>query len=265
MVRGIRIDLDEPALLIADTHIGIEVDLARRGVRVVSQVDKLAGSVVEWGEELGATWLIVLGDVKHEYSTVEIVAREIRRFVDIIRRGFNRVTLVVGNHDGGLQELAKDLGVEVVGSRGFVVEVGGRRTLLLHGHAKPEREHVESVDVIVMGHHHPSVSLRDNVGYVARVPALVKIKTDKDLLCGKLGYGSCSGKVSIIVLPASHPLISGTDVSMMPIAAREMRSLLNYVPREAIEEGEVYMTDMTFLGSIKDFTRVEEIDYDFEK
>ena len=265
MIRGIRIDLDEPALIIADTHIGIEVDLARRGIRVVSQVDKLASSVVEWGEELGATWLIVLGDVKHEYSTVEVVAREVRRFVEVVKRRFNRVTLVVGNHDGGLQELVNRLGVEVVGSRGFTVEVGGRRVLLLHGHAKPEKEYVESADVIVMGHHHPSVSLRDEVGYVARIPALVKIRTSRDVLCSKLGCGSCNGTTSIIILPASHPLIGGTDVSMLPVAAREMRSLLNYVPKEAIEEGEVYMTDMTFLGNVRDFAQVEEIDYDFEK
>jgi len=264
VIRGVRLDLDEPTLLIADTHIGIEVDLARRGIRVVSQLDKLVRDVVEWGEELGAKRLVVLGDVKHEYSPGGVVSREVRRFVEEVGKRFDEVILVMGNHDGGLQEIVEG-GAKVVSSRGFLVEAGGRRILFLHGHAKPERDAIEAADVIVMGHHHPSATLRDEVGFVTRVPAIVKLQVDKREICRKLSYGECSGRLSIVILPAAHPLITGTDVSMLPVAAREMRSLLNYVPVESVEGGEVYMVDYTFLGFVKDFAKVEEIDYDYEK
>ncbi|MCG2893049.1 MAG: metallophosphoesterase, partial [Vulcanisaeta sp.] len=124
--RGIVVEADdgERWLLVADTHVGLEVELGRRGVRIPSQSARIAQLIIDAAERLGATSLAILGDVKHEIASIAESAREVREFIDRVSAKFNKVVLVRGNHDGNIDLiLSSDVkpNVYLVDSRGFIL------------------------------------------------------------------------------------------------------------------------------------------------
>lgn len=85
-----------------------------------------------------------------------------------------------GNHDVGISWL-RELGVEVVDE----LDVG--KWKLVHGHKLVEGER------FILGHEHPAIRLRDEVGALVKVPAF--LVSDE-----------------LIVLPAFSPWAYGNDV-----------------------------------------------------
>ncbi len=185
------------AVVLADLHIGFEEEAAEYGY-FLPRVQFRRGFEVTVNalDETGADWVIFAGDVKHHFSRLSRVEREEldRLFGELSRRGV-RVTVVRGNHDNFLPPVAKRHGVEIV--QELLVD----RILIVHGH-KPIGER-EGVDVIIMGHEHPSIRLRDRLGYVAK------------LSCFLVGRHEPSG-AGLIVLPAVGQYQTGTTVSLSP-------------------------------------------------
>jgi len=66
-------------------------------------------------------------------------------------------------------------------------------------------------------------------------------------------------EIRIIILPASHPLITGFNVANLPQLNNDDRTILRYVDLRP-ELVEVYLTDFTFLGTLDLFLsgRAEE-------
>jgi UDP-2,3-diacylglucosamine pyrophosphatase LpxH len=112
------------ALVISDLHLGSDNCQARSLVHLLDQVRT---------GELPTRRLILNGDVfdsidfrrlkKHHWRVLSAV----RKLSDEIA-----VTWINGNHDGPAEIVSHLLGVEVTDE--VVVETGGRRVLLLHGH-----------------------------------------------------------------------------------------------------------------------------------
>ncbi|MEM4476752.1 MAG: metallophosphoesterase [Candidatus Korarchaeum sp.] len=173
-------------ILIADLHIGYEIELATKGVYVPDQSGKILGRIVSLGSAEG---LLIAGDLKH--SIGPFPSSRIREFLDGLRKSFKRVEVVQGNHDGGLHSLAGgDLVVH--GTRG--VPLGD--AWIFHGHAYPDEES-SSYDFGIMGHVHPSVSLRG----IGRVPVWV------------VGDSSCENLPrTIILVPAFNELVGYGDI-----------------------------------------------------
>lgn len=261
-MRGVVLRADgENILLVADTHVGYEAELRLRGIRAVSQTNRLLDDLRRWGEEAGANTLAILGDVKHELPTPRETAAEVRQFLKELARLYERVILIPGNHDGLLDEISQAIeGVYLADGRGVLLD-GVRATLLLHGHAKPRPEDLARADVLVMGHTHPSVSIVDEIGYVSREHAIIKIKQNKGDLIKKMYNKSIdlNEEIRIIILPASHPLITGFNVANLPQLNNDDRTILRYVDLRP-ELVEVYLTDFTFLGTLDLFLsgRAEE-------
>ncbi|MFN7105101.1 MAG: metallophosphoesterase [Pyrobaculum sp.] len=238
-------------LLLADTHVGYEVELRKSGVNVVSQTEKLTTAVLELVDFHNATSVAILGDVKHELPVPRESAEEVRTFLKRLAKSVP-VLLIPGNHDSMLHEIASGIdGVEVGPTRGVFLG----RTLLTHGHVKPNREDLEAAEALVMGHTHPAVVVRDEIGYASKEPAVLKIYTSRAKFCKSLYGEPCRrrGEMKIVVLPASHPLISGVDIREVPRMAAEGRTLLRYIEWKP-EKVEIYLTDLTYLGSLVDLT-----------
>ncbi|MEZ0319086.1 MAG: metallophosphoesterase [Pyrobaculum sp.] len=237
-------------LLISDTHVGYEVELRRqRGINVISQTDKLVEAILELVDLHNVTSLVILGDVKHELPVPRESTAEVRQFLERLSKKIP-VLLLPGNHDSLLQEIAAGInGVEIAPTRGILI----KDVLLFHGHVKPSKEDLEKARVVVMGHTHPAVVIRDEVGYAVKEPAVLKIRASRTKLCKALYNEPCGrkGEVKIIVLPASHPLITGVDVREVPAMAAEGRTFLKYVEWQP-EKVEVYLTDLTYLGTLED-------------
>lgn len=255
-------------LLIADTHVGLEVELGKKGVRIPSQSARIAQLVLDFAERTGgATSLAILGDVKHEIASIVESAREVREFLDRISGRFNKVVLVKGNHDGNLDLiLSSDAkpNVYLIDSRGFIIRSkDGKNLLLLHGNSKPRIEDFMNADVIIMGHTHPAILIQDVTGYVMRAPVIVKVRVDKSVF-GKNMYnteiGATGGPMNVIVLPTFNPLTVGMDVfEIFPKDLVEVETILHYARTwEILSNIEVYLTDMTYLGTMDVLARIRE-------
>ncbi len=136
-------------------------------------------------------FVVVLGDVKHEFSGIlDEEWRETRKFFEILRTYSSTIVVVKGNHDGFLEPISRELGFEMVdyyvlGKYGF-----------LHGHKMYGDLLDKKIAVIMCGHLHPAVTLREGV----------KSERYKCFLVGRW-----NGK-KIIVLPSFFPLVEGGDV-----------------------------------------------------
>ena len=188
---------EERALVISDLHLGFEGALAEQGVsiprfqrRVI--LERLGAML----DRTKAETVIVAGDFKHEFSrnlTDEWI--EVKQVLRFIRERANPV-LVRGNHDNYLATILGDLRLTLHDR----ADVAGHT--IVHGH-----EEVSTLHPIVMGHEHPAVKLRDELGAVVSVPAF--LVTDR-----------------LIVLPAFSPLALGVDVSEYPY----LSPILNRTP-----------------------------------
>ncbi len=266
--RGITVDSEdgERWLLIADTHVGLEVELGKKGVRIPSQSARIAQLIIDMAERAGATSLAILGDIKHEIASVIDSAREVREFINRISGKFNRVVLVKGNHDGNLDLILNNdakSNIYLVDSRGFIMRSrDGKNLLLLHGNSRPRIEDFVRADVIIMGHTHPAILIQDVTGYVMRAPVIVKVRVDKSVF-GKNMYNAetnTSGVMNIIVLPTFNPLTVGMDVfEIFPKDLVGVETILHYARTwEILNNVEVYLTDMTYLGTMDVLARIRE-------
>ncbi len=169
------------ALIIADLHIGFEEAMAREGNYVPKLLGEVTSSLQSLLERERPKRLIINGDLKHSFVPLRREKLELETFFGALESYTDEIMLVRGNHDVGVAWL-RELGVEVVES----LELG--RWKLVHGHRLEEGER------FIIGHEHPAVRLRDEVGASVKVSVFLKGE-------------------SLIVLPAFSPWAYGNDVT----------------------------------------------------
>jgi len=210
-------------LAISDLHIGYEEALAAQGIHIpVSQYPKMKNLIDRMIDAVQPEKVVIVGDVKHEFGTAlrqEWV--ETLDLLDFLKEKAGEVIVVRGNHDNFLIPILRKKEVPLYDP---VYKVGD--VLFFHGHKDVEMElYSRDVKIIIMGHEHPAVSLRDELG--------VKVKF-KCFLEGRFE------DKKFYVLPVFSPLMSGTE---MNIADRE--SLLSpFLKIVDLNNAEVYITDL---------------------
>ncbi|WP_297512488.1 metallophosphoesterase [Thermococcus sp.] len=167
-------------LIISDLHLGYEIAMAREGFYLPRVFHEVVGDLKGLIKRERPKRLIINGDLKHSFIPEWRERAELKAFFEEIGPLVEEIVLVRGNHDVGTLWL-RELGVEVVDE----LELG--RWKLVHGHKVVEGER------FIIGHEHPAIRLRDEVGAIVKVPAF--------LLGEKL-----------IVLPAFSPWAYGNDV-----------------------------------------------------
>ena len=218
-IRGARM------LVFADLHLGFEEDMAEKGIFLPRVQLRKALEAIERGLEVTQPDAVVIaGDVKHIFSRLgRYEMRELRELFEFLTRRVGKVYLVRGNHDNFVAPIARRFGVEIVN------ELWLGDVLVVHGHrplpegAKPR--------VVVMGHEHPSVALRDSLGSVAKIPCFLTMP---------LKRGS-----RLVVLPALGIYQSGTSVSLqrdsyLSPVIKEEGVLEEAVPFAVLEDEGVY-------------------------
>ncbi|ASA77113.1 metallophosphoesterase [Thermococcus sp. 5-4] len=168
------------ALIIADLHLGYEVSMAREGFYLPRVFNEVVGRLRSLLERERPKILVVDGDLKHSFVPEWREREELRAFVEEVGPLVDELILVKGNHDVGTLWL-RELGVEIVDE----FELAGWK--LVHGHKLVDGER------FIIGHEHPSIRLRDEVGALVKVPVF---------LMGE----------KLIVLPAFSPWAYGNDV-----------------------------------------------------
>jgi putative SbcD/Mre11-related phosphoesterase len=203
-------------LVVADLHVGYELELSSKGIRVPPHEERVARELVRLGEETGSQVLVLLGDVKHRvagYSWRDVIG--VRKLVGMVRSSFEEVLVLPGNHDGGISELLAGL-ARIEDSRG--IKIGDY--WLMHGHTWPHPGCL-SAKTIVIGHTHPTLRVRSEDGTVrTRVHILIEGKKTRlaKELASRPGYSQLvegqrrRGRIRLVVLAHFSPLAPGVDV-----------------------------------------------------
>ena len=201
MMQGIEIiDLglllkNENILVLADFHIGYEEALNKQGILVprfqFRDVIKRLGKILSELKKIKLEKIIINGDIKHEFGTIsEQEWRETLRLLDFLTKFCDEIILIKGNHDTIIGPIAKKKNIKIV--EHFLVG----NVLIVHGHKIPNKNILKKAKIIVIGHEHPAISLREDV----------RIEKFKCFLKGKYK------RKKLIVMPSFCLATEGTDI-----------------------------------------------------
>ena len=235
----------ERVLVVADLHLGLESELACKGVVLPSQVSKVKVRLLELIRKQKPDKLIFLGDVKHNVPIA--TWQEWRELPELFEElgELARVEVVRGNHDGGLGGMVPRV-VRIHPVRGLVL--GERERLgLMHGHTWPAPELLQT-ELIVSAHNHPAVEFRNRHGARALEPVWLRCGLDRSKLPKKLRCTPGKGLPELLVIPAFSELVGGAAVNRA--IPEELLGPMFKSGAVKLDEARIYLLDGTFLGTV---------------
>ncbi len=210
----------EKILAVGDLHLGYEEYLRTRGLDVpIRQFEEVA-------EELGKTMkyikakygrieqVIFLGDVKHHFGYIASEKEEIKKLLSfLLKAGIEEknVIFIRGNHEKN-DKSGKFFDFYIAKDIAFV-----------HGHREFPEIYAKEINLVVMGHLHPTVTLSDKM----------KIKREK-YKCFLAGRYK---KKDFVVLPS---FISATEGVSLNEFADEMGYDMSIIPNSELGNFEAY-------------------------
>ena len=208
------------AIVVADLHIGYYKYLGERGVLMRNNTEDMIRKLKKLLNQYNCKNLIIVGDVKHSIGY--------ERDVKILNSLNANITIIKGNHDGGIEKM---IDAEIHDTTGFKIGDFG----FVHGHAWPSKD-VMNAKYVFMGHLHPEVELSDSMGKTHRYPChLIGELKEK----GKKIY---DGAPKIIVLAAFNPMVGSAMID-------DFGPLLR---NDIIGNFDVYLLSGLYLGKLED-------------
>ncbi|MEM1994121.1 MAG: hypothetical protein QXW32_01385 [Nitrososphaerales archaeon] len=185
----------EGLLVAADLHIGLEDEAEAKGIHIPTSIlPIIIKHIIKPAKDLGCRGIILLGDIKHEFGPVtEPEWFGVKKLITKIRENNLTVEVVRGNHDNYIIKVLKDLKIPLHNTH---LKVGS--ITLTHGHKMIEYRLLKEV---ILGHEHPAITLKDDVGVKHRFKALIHLKTESS---------------RYIILPSVSPLAYGSDFNEVP-------------------------------------------------
>lgn len=222
-------------LIVADLHFGIEADLAAHGLHFKSRSELRLERLHKVIDSTKPDGLVLLGDVKH--SIPSLTWQEFHEMPKILDSLRSRLPLHVfpGNHDIGIERFLHD--GEIRPKDGAVLDGVG----YLHGHMIPSP--ALAGHLVVIGHHHPLLSLMDEVGCALQSPAYLRAEIDTGDL-KKVSSMKNTSPSRVLFMPSFNE-IAGYDIFQIikkpfsPIS-RQMRK----------EDTEIILADGTYIGPV---------------
>lgn len=188
------------SLVVADLHLGIEYAMALKGVYLPAyQFREIKNILSKYLELFKPANLIIVGDLKHEFGQKTWQEhRETLELLESMKRKGIRLVLVRGNHDNFIRGVLERNNVDF---RDPVYRIN--EFLFIHGHKDlPSDINLSGVKYVIMGHEHPAIMFRDDVGGRDKFPVFL------------LGYLPERKNVKLVVLPALSPLATGVEVNV---------------------------------------------------
>jgi metallophosphoesterase superfamily enzyme len=228
-------------LVVSDLHIGLEESLSKRGVHLIPQSAGMAERIVSIKRREGCDSIALLGDVKDQVLGITPWGlASLNAFFSPVLDTFKQITLIPGNHDGGIEQMLSSR-VKLASSRGVLVEDGDGEVALLHGHAEPTKR-LRAARTFVMGHRH----------FMLRVGN----RSEPLWLRGSFEF---DGPKKAVVLPPFNPLLTGSTRREKGRASSK-----SFVSRvvEGSNDMEAVLLDGTSLGRLRTLSRtVLEVEY----
>lgn len=217
-------------LTIADLHLGYEEALINEGILVPrnhlemvrEKLDRIFRKI-HLTERKKLDKFIINGDLRHQFGPLSGQEwKESLSIIDFVKKRTKEIVVIKGNHDPNLRFLEDKVDnlriAESYQINGF---------LFLHGDRLP-RENLKKSEIIIIGHEHPVVGLKDQV-------------TKRSELYKCFLKGSFKGK-TLVVLPSFNLLAKGSDLTqelpLSPFLKKISTDNLEVFP--VSDEGKVY-------------------------
>jgi putative SbcD/Mre11-related phosphoesterase len=254
-------------LLIADPHIGWEMELQKKGIHVPSQMPKILNKLTAILDEYKPQRLVIIGDVKYSIVTSEMTEwHDVPDFFAELQCHIGDIAVVRGNHDANIEPLLPE-NVKLLPATGVAIgDVG-----VFHGHKWPSPA-LLGCKTLVMGHLHPAVVFRDPAGFKITRQAWMKTKCDPEALAKILlqkhkvkiestvaetlqkHYNVRLKSKEILIMPSFNDFLGGRPVNeSRPRKESGGEALIGPVLRsEAVDvaNSELYLLDGTYLGTL---------------
>jgi len=211
----------ERILVVGDLHLGFEESLNKQGVLIPRlQFKETYAKIEKLLENLKPKLVILVGDVKHEFSTISNQEwNNISRIIKLVKL-HSELIIIKGNHDNIIKPIAERESADVKDS----YTLG--KIQFLHGDVikKPLSK------IIIIGHEHPAISFKER-----------PTEKFKCFLKGKYK------KSTLIVMPSFNPVAEGSDIT-------KNYPLSPFLKQANIKNFEVWISqDKTYyFGKIKD-------------
>ncbi len=246
-------------LIVCDLHLGIES--SQNGMNVPSQTTSITDELINLVKKVKASELILLGDIKH--SIPQIAPKEwlnipkfFKRLVDIVP-----VSIIRGNHDGDIDALITP---DIKIYNELILSVNDHKIGLIHGHMMIPLSFFQT-DTIIVGHTHPAIEFRDELGVKSYKNVWIRVKWNKrkiakvylqfrnlkpqknPLIQFEKKFNLKIKDPDIIVMPVFNKLIKGYPINYKPL------KLLGPIFQSGavkLDEAEVILLDGTYLGKL---------------
>ena len=254
-------------LLIADPHIGWEMELQQKGIHVPSQTPKILTKLSAILAKYKPERLVILGDVKYSVVSSEMSEwHDIPDFFSKLQKCVPNISVVRGNHDANLEPLLPE-NVELLPATGAVIgEVG-----VFHGHKWPSPV-LLGCKSLVMGHLHPVVVFRDPAGFKIRRQVWMRAQIDSEALAKVLlsknnvkiqgsaaetllkHFGVNLKTKDLFIMPSFNDFLGGRPINeTRPRKEIGAEALIGPVLRSEavdVDDSELYLLDGTYLGTL---------------
>ncbi|MCW3994697.1 MAG: metallophosphoesterase [Candidatus Bathyarchaeota archaeon] len=252
-------------LLIADPHIGWELELQNKGIHVPSQTPKILNKLVTLLSKYKPDRLVILGDVKYTVVSSELGEwQDIPDFFQKLKAHIDDIAIVRGNHDANLEPLLPE-NVKLLPATGTNIgDVG-----IFHGHKWPSPA-LLGCKTLVMGHLHPVVVFHDPTGCKMTQQVWMHTTLDAEVLAKILlqKHGTkIEGSVKETLQKHFHAALKATELYVMPsfndfLGGRPVNEIHPHASNQTligpllrsdaanVDESELYLLDGTYLGTL---------------
>ena len=231
---GVLIEKKRRILFIADIHMGIEHELQKSGFYIRSRGQERITRICNLITESDPDMMVILGDVKHRIpSTSYQEFFELNNLFSAIRKLIPFI-VTPGNHDPGIEEFLKT--EEISKKEGSILDTTG----ILHGHMIPDP--ALSGHLILCGHHHPVVSLTDQVGVALKTPCFILGEVNSNIFPDETDEDEST---RILMIPSFNELTGyGIEKIFRSPFSPLSRSLI-------IETAEILLPDGSYAGDLQ--------------
>jgi putative SbcD/Mre11-related phosphoesterase len=160
------------ATVISDLHLGYEEELVKKGILLKrTQLEEIIKEIDKIQETINTKKLIINGDIRHGFGKItNVQKKELEIFLLHAFNYYETIIAIRGNHDNYLKPILKNFGIELLE---FFYEKG---ILILHGH-KEQLNLVKDSEIIIIGHEHPALLLKDNNGQYSKFLSFLFLPT----------------------------------------------------------------------------------------
>jgi len=172
--------------IISDFHLGYESVMREDGISLPElQREKILDRLFDIKNRYDPETIVVLGDFKHSFGRSD--DRDFSELLDMMDHMLEDSSLIMikGNHDNYLKNYTKIKDVPLYDEK---MDING--ITLTHGHLR-----IDWDDILIMGHEHPAIQIKDEVGSAMRFPCFLHNK-----------------EKGVVVLPSIDPISEGRDV-----------------------------------------------------